>query len=117
MISLRLKHVNLASSHVMQNPREVKTKNSKRIDTFFFPVSDICEQVVRDWIAHLRQALLFGESDPLFPKTLTGLDDDDCFTPAGLDRAFWTTAGPVQAIFADAFRNAGLPVFTPHTLR
>jgi integrase len=36
LVSLRLKHVDPATAHVMQNPREVATKASKRIDTYFF---------------------------------------------------------------------------------
>src|SRR5262249_49031499 len=42
LASLRLKHIDLERALVMQDPREVKTKRRKRIDTFFFPVgSDI----------------------------------------------------------------------------
>lgn len=36
--SLRLKHINLFDQSVFQDGREVKTKNSKTITTFFYPV-------------------------------------------------------------------------------
>ena len=44
LISLRAKHVDPVRLRVLQNPNEVATKASKRIDTFFFPVSEPCEQ-------------------------------------------------------------------------
>ena len=71
LISLRVKHVDPARLRVIQNPKEVATKASKRIDTFFFPVSDTCEQIVVEWLRYLREALLFSDDDPLFPKPLS----------------------------------------------
>lgn len=40
VVSLKLKHVDLCKEYVNQDPKEVDTKFSKRIDTYFFPVSD-----------------------------------------------------------------------------
>jgi len=117
LVSLRLKHVDPATAHVMQNPREVATKASKRIDTYFFPVSDQCEDIARKWLQYLREVLLFCADDPIFPKTRMGLDADDCFTPAGISREFWSNAGPVRKVFKSAFEAAGLPNFTPHSFR
>jgi integrase len=39
LASLKLKHVNLTEARVNQDPREVKTKNSKAQTTTFFPVA------------------------------------------------------------------------------
>lgn len=36
-VSLKLKHISIERRHVFQDPREVKTKFSKTIETFFFP--------------------------------------------------------------------------------
>ncbi len=36
--SLKLKHINLADGHVFQDGRNVKTRFSKTIDTWFYPV-------------------------------------------------------------------------------
>ena len=117
LVTLRMKHVDTARHHVMQNPREVATKASKRIDTFFFPVSDLCEGIVYDWLRHLRDTLLFGPDDPIFPKTRMGMDADDCFTADGLTRECWSSAGPVRSIFKASFEAVELPVFTPHAFR
>ena len=117
LISLRVKHVDLVRLRVLQNPREVATKASKRIDTFFFPVSDTCEQIVLEWLRHLREALLFSDDDPLFPKTLVGLDANTCFIANGVCREFWASAARVREVFNTAFVNADLPPFTPHCFR
>jgi integrase len=117
LISLRVKHVDPVRLRVIQNPKEVATKASKRIDTFFFPVSDICEQIVLEWLRHIREVLLFGDDDPLFPKTLVGLDGNACFIANGLCREFWASAARVREVFKTAFVNIGLPPFTPHSFR
>jgi len=39
------------------------------------------------------------------------------FEAAGLERAHWSTATPIRKIFREAFVNAGLPYFNPHSFR
>ena len=39
------------------------------------------------------------------------------FEAAGLERAHWSSAGPIRTIFREAFELAGLPYFHPHSLR
>ena len=41
LASLRLKHVDLDRKLVLQDPREVRTKRRKRIDTFLFPLDPV----------------------------------------------------------------------------
>jgi integrase/recombinase XerD len=36
---------------------------------------------------------------------------------AGLERAQWSSAAPIRAIFREAFAAAGLPYFNPHSFR
>lgn len=117
LISLKLKHFDEARRLVLQDPREVSTKFSKRIDTFLFPLHDAFEAIFLEWISYLRNEELFGDHDPLFPKTAMGQDADQCFTANGLSRGHWANATPVRKIFKDAFRHAGLPEFTPHRFR
>src|SRR5207247_1677334 len=44
--SLRLKHIDVHQRLVIQDPAQVKTKFSKRIETYFFPVGEDLEQIV-----------------------------------------------------------------------
>ena len=117
MASLKLKHVDLTAGCVHQDAREVKTKFSKTFTTYFFPVGDEIRQIVADWIEWLRRERLWGNDDPLFPKTKVGLSENNNFTAAGLAREHWSDASPVRQIFRQAFEAAGLPYFNPHSFR
>lgn len=115
--SFRLKHVDLEQGRVDQDARDVRTKASKTFSTWFFPVGGDALEIVTDWCIHLRNDLLWSDDDPLFPATLVALGETGGFTPVGLRRDGWASAGPVRKIFADAFTAAGLPYFNPHSFR
>jgi len=115
--TFKLKHIDLPTGCLHQDAREVDTKFGKTFDTFFFPVGDEIEDIVRNWVTFLREELLWSETDPLFPSTKMQLDENRLFAPSGLAREHWKDAGPVRRIFKDAFNKAGLPYFNPHSFR
>jgi len=115
--SMKLKHVNLAAGCVEQDAREVKTKFSKTFTTFFFPVGDEIRRIVAEWVAYLREEMLWGNDDPLFPATRIALGPSRQFEAVGLERAHWSSAARIRTIFRDAFAGAGLPYFNPHSFR
>lgn len=115
--SLRLKHVDLDRRLVMEVPGEVKTKFSKRIETYFFPVGNDLEDLIVDWVRYLQGVKLFGHDDPVFPRTAILQDESLSFRAAGVEPKFWSTAGPIRTIFKEAFAQTGLEYFTPHTFR
>jgi integrase len=117
LASLHLKHVDLARELVIQDPREVRTKRSKRIDTYFCPVGDDFKQIVIDWIRYLREKKLFGDDDPLFPRTQVSLGKDGQFASDGLEPRFWQNTEPIRKVFREAFANCGLKGFHPHSFR
>lgn len=116
-VSLRLGHVDIAARRVFQDAREVKTKNRKSMVTAFFPVGQDIEAIVSEWVPYLREEWLFGDDDPLFPRTLVGLNDRGVFAANGLAREGWTTAEPVRKLFRCAFEGAGLRYHHPHSFR
>ena len=89
----------------------------RRIDTYFFPVGEDFEKIVIDWIAFLKTKKLFGNDDPLFPRTKLGQDKNHSFAALGLEPVNWSTTASIRKIFKDAFEAAGLPYFSPHTFR
>ena len=116
--SLRLKHVDLDRELVVQNPGEgVRTKFSKKIVTYFFPVGDALKQVVVAWVRELREDLLYGNDDPIFPRTKVTQDENFCFAVGGLEPEFWANAEPIRKIFRQAFAGAGFHYFNPHSFR
>jgi integrase len=102
---------------VEQDARYVKTKNSKTFTTWFFPVDGEVRGIVEEWVRYLRGEKLWGNDDPLFPSTKIALGANRQFGAAGLAQAHWSSASPIRAIFKEAFVNAGLPYFHPHSIR
>lgn len=116
-ITIRLNHVDLVARCVHFDARSVDTKFGKSFSTSFFPVSEMPERILSEWIAELRRDHLWGPTDPLFPKAKVGLGPSGGFQAVGLDRAPWASASKLAKIFKEAFRAAGLPPFSPHRIR
>ncbi|MFA5794679.1 MAG: site-specific integrase [Candidatus Brocadiia bacterium] len=115
--SLKLKHIKLSEELVEQLSAEVNTKNSKTIYTYFFPVGDDIKKIVIDWVDYLYKTKLFGEDAPLFPRTKLVLDKNNAFTADGVEPIHWKTANKIRNIFKEAFKNAGIEYFNPHSFR
>ena len=115
--SMKLKHVDLVAGCVHQDAREVKTKFSKTFTTYFFPVGHEVLEVFAGWVSMLKQDLLWGNDDPLFPATHVITGATQKFEAAGLTRSCWSSAAPIRTIFRGAFVQVGLPYFNPHSFR
>lgn len=116
LVSLKLKHINIAEQRLDQDAREVNTKFSKTFQTWFFPVGRDALEIITAWVLHLRKELLFSDDDPLFPKTKVGVGENG-FEVKGLDRQCWSNAGPVRKIFKESFECANLDYYSPHSIR
>jgi integrase/recombinase XerD len=114
--SLRLKHINMFDGCVYQDAREVKTKASKSITTYFLPVNPDYLACFTAWVQHLKEVALFGPDDPLFPpakiKPVEG-----AFQVVGFERDIYKNANTIRQVIKEAFTRADLPPFTPHAFR
>lgn len=117
LITLRIKHVNVGERLVEQVGDEVHTKFGKTIYTYFFPIGDEIEEIVLNWIGFLKNEKLYGIEDPLFPRTKLGHDSNNCFIGEYLEPVHWQSASQAREIFREAFVNAGMPAYTPHSFR
>ena len=115
--SFDIGHVDQNACSIDHDARTVRTKFSKSSKTIFFPVGDDLRAIVLDWIDYLKTERLYGEDDPLFPSTKIDLDNDGLFAPVGITRSHWKNADAIRRIFAEAFENARLPYFNPHSFR
>ncbi len=115
--SFKIKHVDLIDRSVYQDGREVKTKFSKTFRTNFFPVGDIFNDIFLEWVSYLKTELLFGEDDPLFPKTKLSQNNKREFKADGLLKEHWSNASPIRKIFKTSFESAGLEYYNPHSFR
>ena len=102
---------------VFQDARAVRTKFRKSFETWFFPVGEDLEQMAVDWVHFLRKEKGWGTTDPLFPNTRVDVTASGQFKPTRLERAPWTSTGPIRVIVRDAFAWAGLPYPNPHSFR
>lgn len=117
LTTLKLRHVRRDGTGIDQDAREVETKRAKTFSTHFFQVGDDVREIFQAYVHHLRTTLKFGGSDPLFPSTRQDVDHEHQFKITGLTRSHWKTADPVRDIFQAAYERAGVPYFTPHTVR
>lgn len=119
LASLRLRHIDLTCEPVLvkQEPDLVRTKFSKQILTYFFPVGDDIKIIALDWLKELTDIKLYSLNAPVFPRTRVGHDQNQSFAAQGLEAVCWDTATPIRRIFREAFAGAGLPYFNPHLFR
>lgn len=117
VISLKLKHITISRNHVFQDPDEVKTKFSKSINTYFFPVGENIKNIVINWINYLKIEKSFGPEDPLFPKELIQHDQFGRFESIGIQPKHWQKGDRTRKNFKFAFENVGLPYYNPHRIR
>ncbi|MCX7565102.1 tyrosine-type recombinase/integrase [Sulfitobacter sp. F26169L] len=114
--SLRLKHINIIDGCFYQDARDVKTKNSKTIATYVLPVDPKYLTCFTLWVAHLKDAALFGPDDALFPPPMHKPIDGEVKV-VGLRRETYRNANAIRAAIKDAFTRADLTPFTPHAFR
>lgn len=119
LASLRLKHLDRTQNPplIKQEPDAVKTKFSKHILTFMFPVGEDIQAIALEWVAELEEVQLYGFNDPIFPRTSIGHDENQSFAVQGVEPICWDTTTPIRKIFKEAFESAGLPYFNPHLFR
>ena len=114
--SLRVKHLVIDQRRLYQDAREVRTKNGKTMETTFFPVGEQFIEALTAYVDLLKGDLLFGPDDPLFPRQKR-IRGEHGFTTDGLSREFYERSNPLNLAVQNAFENAQLPRFTPHSFR
>ncbi len=72
---------------------------------------------MREWVQYLKNERLWGNDDPLFPKTEVKQGSNQTFTATSIKQEHWKTASPIHKIFKEAFETADLPYFNPHSFR
>lgn len=119
IISLRMKNFNKQEKIIDQNPADgVKTKNSKRILTTFFPIKwERPEQYFIEWYKHLKEKG-FTEDDPIFPATLNSVSKDKkIYSKELVNKRFWSGTNSARKIFEKRCLNADIPYYHPHSFR
>ncbi|MFZ7090381.1 site-specific integrase [Primorskyibacter sp. 2E233] len=115
--SLLLGHVDIDRQLIVQDPKTVRTKNSKLIESVLLPLGPEIEGVLFSWVAYLRDELRWQPNDPLFPQSRHRIDPLKGPVVDAIKRQVWSNSQPIRQIFKQASTGAGLPYFTPHQVR
>ena len=112
LLTLQLQHIDLERRSIRQDPRVVRTKNSKAMQTAWFPVGDDIEAIFINWITGL-QTIHKNHSTPLFPRAVDPIrrERSPDEIPPLLDQ------GTVRKIIKRACATVKLPYFNPHAIR
>lgn len=119
IVSLKMKNFDKEMRAIDQNPGDgVKTKNSKRILTTFFPIGwDDPEKYFMEWYEYL-EFKDFRPDDPIFPVTAGSfVSGEHSYSKETVGQDAWVGTGAARKIFEKRCRNVGLPYFHPHSFR
>lgn len=119
IVSLKMKNFDKEKKLIDQNPRDgVRTKNSKKILTTFFPIGwDIPEHYFMEWFEYLEKKG-FKPDDPIFPATMSDFGSvKSGYSKELVGTTFWSGASGARKIFEKRCKNADLPHFHPHSFR
>ncbi len=111
--SLKVKHLNVSRRNITQDGQVSRTKNSKSLQTNFFPLPSIFEDVLEDWQNEVT-GLSFLEDDALFPAEID-------LKPRHILRQSGNISvmNSIHAV-SKAFKSASEPLgkrFTPHSAK
>lgn len=119
IISLKMKNFDGEKKQIDQNPGDgVKTKNSKRILTTFFPIGwDDPEKYFMEWYEYL-ESKSFGPDAPIFPMTSHSFSGgENSYSKETIGQDAWVGTGAARKIFEKRCKNAHLQYFHPHSFR
>ncbi|WP_147125370.1 tyrosine-type recombinase/integrase [Shimia ponticola] len=117
LISLRIKHVDLADKSVTQPPPARWRRSSGNPCTPSLQKSS--QRPKRRYVhgAPTSKTLFFGPADPLFPTTALTASAAHEFEADGFERRAWKSTEPARKIVNAAFTAVSLPTFGPHAVR
>ena len=115
--STRMKRIDLIEGCFYQDARDVKTKNAKTFTTWFMPVNPAYRECFERWVEYLRNDLLFGNEDALFPTPKMDASGGNGYRVSGLTRENYANGHTICKITKNTFVTAGLEQFTPHSFR
>lgn len=119
LMTVSIGAVNLKKMEILQSSRNhTKTKFGKDILTKIFNFDDDMQAYFIEWYRYLKEIKLFGNTDPLFPKTKhLQTEENLSFVCNEIDFEYWQSYTSIHKIFKERAINAGIPEFSPHKYR
>lgn len=118
LITAKIGHIDIKKEAIFQDPRTMRTKKSKWINTRFIPIDDTIVDIIINWVRHLKEELGFTDNDPLFPKELLQHNEYKQFVGGiALSRNHIESHGVIPKIVKRIFEKIGLKYNNPHSFR
>lgn len=118
LITVKIKHFDIAREAIIQDPNTMKTKNNKWINTRIVPIDEAAVQIVINWVKYLKEYLHFGDNDPLFPKEKVQHNEYSQFVGGvALSREHIGNKHSVPEIIKRVFARVGFNYNNPHSFR
>ncbi len=104
---------------IEQSPKYgVDVKFGKPVISRLLNFDDKLIKYVLEWADYLKNAKLFGDTAPLFPRSkVIQAPNSLSFESNEVEPVFWSSAGPLRQILKERATKAGLPYFYPHSYR
>lgn len=109
-------HLDIDKRTLDQNPVQARIKNHKSQITRFFPIGEPFERVVREYVEEMRR-LGLRPDDALFPPDRDLHRVATWRLPGRARIKPWKTSKSVSELFIRACQIAGLPHFSPHSVK
>ncbi|MGO4907326.1 tyrosine-type recombinase/integrase [Pseudorhodobacter sp. W20_MBD10_FR17] len=115
VISLRLKHVDVAKQRIIQDGTTLRSKNGKNANISWFPIPPRFAEEVARWCETLRE-IGYHDDDALFPSIENLFAHGLSAAPERKKIPVMLTKHAVSEAFAIACRNA-LQSYSPHSAK
>ncbi|MFH2055574.1 MAG: tyrosine-type recombinase/integrase, partial [bacterium] len=119
IMSLPVGDLDCETLEIRQYPEHgVATKFNKKIRSWLMPFDCSLVEQVRAWATYLRDSRSFTTSDPLFPRSKLGQEDDACcFESTDIEPERWRSATSIRKILQARAAAASLEYYPPHSFR
>lgn len=114
LMNVSIGAVNIEKMEILQK----NAKFGKDILTKIFNFDDDMRAYFVEWYNYLREKKLFGNTQPLFPRTKASQTEENLsFTYENIDSEYWQSYSSIHQVFKQRAIEAGIPKFSPHKYR
>lgn len=118
LITAKLGHIDIKKKAIFQDPKTMRTKGDKWINTMFIPIDDKIVQMVVNWYHFRKEEQGASDNDPIFPKELLKHDEYKQFIGGvALSNEHIESHGVIPKIVNRIFAKVGLKYNSPHRFR
>lgn len=114
LMTLSIGAINIEKMEILQK----NAKFGKEILTKIFNFDDEMHSYFIEWYKYLKEVKLYGNTDPLFPRTKhTQTAENLSFACEEIEAYYWQSYSSISKVFKERAEKASFQVFSPHKFR